>query len=260
MSDSTATSTGPPARSRRADRGRKWKRGSGFTVTGIMVPLETRLAGRRAGRAGRAPAAGAPTPAATGSGCWRRRPTCFRSPGSKAPVEEVARRAGVGVGTVCRNFPTKQALVEAVARRDVRVAAAPTAEAALADPDPGHAFEQFVVALLGVPGPPPRPRRADGQRDIEPPSGARRGRARSCGRAISELVARAQAAGAIRADIGPADVSMLFSGVAHATARRRRPAARAARAVRAHHPRRSAAQRRRARCRANPSTSTRCSG
>ena len=36
--------------------------------------------------------------------------------------------------------------------------------------------------------------------------------------AIGELVARAQAAGAIRADIGPADVSMLFSGVAHATA------------------------------------------
>ena len=35
---------------------------------------------------------------------------------------------------------------------------------------------------------------------------------------ISELVARAQEAGAIRADIGPADVAMLFSGVAHATA------------------------------------------
>ena len=37
-------------------------------------------------------------------------------------------------------------------------------------------------------------------------------------RAVSELVSRAQAAGAIRADIGPGDVSMLFSGVAHATA------------------------------------------
>jgi hypothetical protein len=36
--------------------------------------------------------------------------------------------------------------------------------------------------------------------------------------AISELVTRAQQAGAIRADIGPADVSMLLSGVAHATA------------------------------------------
>ena len=35
--------------------------------------------------------------------------------------------------------------------------------------------------------------------------------------AITELVVRAQAAGALRADIGPADVAMLFSGVAHAT-------------------------------------------
>jgi class 3 adenylate cyclase len=37
-------------------------------------------------------------------------------------------------------------------------------------------------------------------------------------RALAELVSRAQSAGAIRGDIGPADVSMLFAGVAHATA------------------------------------------
>jgi hypothetical protein len=36
--------------------------------------------------------------------------------------------------------------------------------------------------------------------------------------AVSKLVARAQAAGAIRADVGPADVAMLFLGVAHAAA------------------------------------------
>ena len=58
--------------------------------------------------------------------------------------------------------------------------------------------------------------------------------------AITELVAHAQAAGAMRADIGPADVSMLFSGVAHTTALAGDLAADAARALRAHHPRRSA--------------------
>jgi hypothetical protein len=36
--------------------------------------------------------------------------------------------------------------------------------------------------------------------------------------AIDELVTRAQDAGTIRADIGSADVALLFSGVAHATA------------------------------------------
>ena len=34
--------------------------------------------------------------------------------GLKVPIEAIAKRAGVGVGTVCRHFPTKQALIEAV--------------------------------------------------------------------------------------------------------------------------------------------------
>jgi len=38
----------------------------------------------------------------------------FSAVGLKASIEAIARRAGVGVGTVCRHFPTKEALVEAV--------------------------------------------------------------------------------------------------------------------------------------------------
>jgi len=38
----------------------------------------------------------------------------FSEAGLRAQIDEVARRAGVGVGTVCRNFPNKEALVEAV--------------------------------------------------------------------------------------------------------------------------------------------------
>jgi AcrR family transcriptional regulator len=138
----------------------------------------------------------------------------FAESGLKAPVEEVARRAGVGVGTVCRNFPTKQALVEAVVgamyetlRRE--------AEAALADPDPARAFEQFVV---GLPDFQARHRAlADQMANESSLESAAEPRDKLL-RAVSELVARAQAVGAIRGDIGPGDVSMLFSGVAHATA------------------------------------------
>jgi AcrR family transcriptional regulator len=136
----------------------------------------------------------------------------FAESGLKAPVEDVARRAGVGVGTVCRNFPTKQALVEAVvgAMYDTLLL---EAEAALADPDPAHAFEQFVT---GLPAFQARHRALADQMANENQSESAAGPREKLLRAVSELVARAQAAGAIRDDIGPGDVSMLFSGVAHA--------------------------------------------
>ena len=38
----------------------------------------------------------------------------FAAEGLSVPIEEIARRAGVGTGTVCRHFPTKQDLVLAV--------------------------------------------------------------------------------------------------------------------------------------------------
>ena len=38
----------------------------------------------------------------------------FTERGVGAPTEEVARAAGVGIGTVFRHFPTKEALLEAV--------------------------------------------------------------------------------------------------------------------------------------------------
>ena len=38
----------------------------------------------------------------------------FAEAGSNASLEEIARRAGVGIGTLYRHFPTRQALLEAV--------------------------------------------------------------------------------------------------------------------------------------------------
>src|SRR3954451_22736744 len=38
----------------------------------------------------------------------------FTEHGTEASLEEIARRAGVGIGTLYRNFPTRQALLEAV--------------------------------------------------------------------------------------------------------------------------------------------------
>src|ERR1700749_4759380 len=44
----------------------------------------------------------------------------FSAGGPDASLEAVARRAGVGIGTLYRNFPTREALFEAVYRREVQ--------------------------------------------------------------------------------------------------------------------------------------------
>src|SRR6476660_7688867 len=43
----------------------------------------------------------------------------FSSGGADASLEAVAKRAGVGIGTLYRHFPTREALFEAVYRREV---------------------------------------------------------------------------------------------------------------------------------------------
>ena len=45
--------------------------------------------------------------------------TVFNAGGPEASLEAVARRAGVGIGTLYRHFPTRDALFEAVYRREV---------------------------------------------------------------------------------------------------------------------------------------------
>ena len=135
--------------------------------------------------------------------------------GLKAPVEEIARRAGVGVGTVCRNFPTKQAMVDAVLT-DLYEKLLQDALDGLANPNAGQAFETFVVVLSAFQA---RHRAlAEQMATAVPPPVAMSAVRERLWAAISELVARVQVAGTVRPDIGPADVAMMLSGVAHATA------------------------------------------
>jgi AcrR family transcriptional regulator len=139
----------------------------------------------------------------------------FSELGLRAQVEEVARRAGVGVGTVCRHFPTKQALVEAVLEA-MYESLLNDARRALEQPDPGAAFHTFFHALSEFQA----RHRALAEHmatEIDLTESAQSVKD-SLAVAIDELVTRAQQAGAIRADIGSADVALLFSGVAHATA------------------------------------------
>ncbi len=83
-------------------------------------------------------------------------------------------------------------------------------------PDAGRGFDVFVARLSAFQA---RHRALAEQMasELEPSVESTEVRERLW-EAISELVGRAQAVGAVRTDIGPADVAMMISAVAHATA------------------------------------------
>jgi AcrR family transcriptional regulator len=68
---------------------------------------------------------------------------CFATDGLEAQIDDVASRAKVGVGTVYRHFPTKDALIEAIAD-DYFAHQAEAARAALDVADPWEAFSGYV--------------------------------------------------------------------------------------------------------------------
>src|ERR1022692_1733820 len=58
----------------------------------------------------------------------------FTENGAEASLEEVARRAGVGIGTLYRHFPTRQALLEATYLEEVQALCESAEQLIAADP------------------------------------------------------------------------------------------------------------------------------
>jgi len=73
--------------------------------------------------------------------------TVFAAEGIEVPIDVVAEKAGVGVGTVYRHFPTKERLFEAIMVERVAVLAA-NARARLETDDPRTAFFDFLDYLV----------------------------------------------------------------------------------------------------------------
>ncbi|WP_414831773.1 TetR/AcrR family transcriptional regulator [Afifella sp. YEN Y35] len=71
----------------------------------------------------------------------------FRTHGGQATLEGVAKAAGVGIGTLYRHFPTREALFEAVYRREINEMVA-LAERLEAEADPVAALRQWVHANI----------------------------------------------------------------------------------------------------------------
>src|SRR5215813_11475739 len=126
----------------------------------------------------------------------------FTEQGLRATLDDVADRAGVGVGTVYRRFPDKEALVEALftERLDKLVG---LAEQALADPDPWAGLvdllERAATVMAGDRGLRQMLMYATYGHDR-----AEQARTRMQP-VVSKVVERAQAAGVLRADLYPTD-------------------------------------------------------
>lgn len=73
----------------------------------------------------------------------------FRAGGPDASLDAVARRAGLGIGTLYRHFPTREALFEAVYRREVEDLAR-LAERLAEDEEPVRALRRWLRAGVGL--------------------------------------------------------------------------------------------------------------
>jgi AcrR family transcriptional regulator len=141
----------------------------------------------------------------------------FGKGGESASTEEVARLAGVGIGTVFRHFPTKAALLQAVLAREFD-RLRERAEVLLDAADPGEAFLglfghlaarapakiAITEALLDAGG--------DWDGDAARASDELRG-------AVGALLRQAQQAGAVRNDVELPEVYALLAGISRAAAR-----------------------------------------
>jgi AcrR family transcriptional regulator len=140
--------------------------------------------------------------------------TVFTEKGTGASTEEVARQAGVGIGTVFRHFPTKEALLSAVYAR-LLDGLTRTARDLAGDEDPGRAFFGFVALVVGRSSTKNTFADALTEAGVALPHGGA-GDDHPLGDALRTLLARAQAAGAVRADLTPADLRAVLIGVSRA--------------------------------------------
>jgi AcrR family transcriptional regulator len=124
-----------------------------------------------------------------------------------APMSQIARRAGVGMGTLYRRYPSKEALVAALCLDGMR-ALEDVARAALerVDEDPWAAFAGFMAGGLDAGAGALGASLAGTFTPTEELMAA----SQSMHRAITQLLQRAQAAGAVRDDVTPEDLGLIF--------------------------------------------------
>jgi AcrR family transcriptional regulator len=135
----------------------------------------------------------------------------FAAEGLSVPIDDIARRAGVGAGTVYRHFPTKEDLFAAVVESRLRHIIA-AGRALLDDPGPGEALFAFLRSMvldfgatdqglvealggLGIDVESAAPDAEDAFRGL-----------------LGELLVAAQGAGTVRSDVDVPEIKALMVG------------------------------------------------
>ena len=125
----------------------------------------------------------------------------FSAGGPQASLEAVARKAGVGIGTLYRHFPTREALFEAVYRHEVDLLV-DLAEKLSRNGDPVKALRRWLQANVRLAA--TKKGMIEGlQLVAHNPSELKAYSFQRLAEAVAVLLSRAIAAGEIRADVSP---------------------------------------------------------
>ena len=137
----------------------------------------------------------------------------FAAKGSRASLDEIARAAGVGIGTLYRHFPARDALIAAVYRNEAEQLAEAAPRLARTHP-PVEAlrawlllFVDYIAAKQGM---------AEALNSVVGgPSGLYAASSERTRQALAMLVERAAASGEIRLGLDPLDLLRAVAGVAY---------------------------------------------
>jgi AcrR family transcriptional regulator len=134
----------------------------------------------------------------------------FAERGVDVPLDEIARRAGVSIGTLYNHFPNRGALLDAVLP-DWVAEVDRLAEEALADPDPWRGFAGFMERLFVIQA----GNRSMNDTIARTPAGPVDVGA-ECGRAagvLASVVDRARGAGVLRRDFDASDLATMIGAM-----------------------------------------------
>src|SRR5215469_9359990 len=141
----------------------------------------------------------------------------FAEQGLRAPLEEIARRADVGIATLYRRFPTRERLVAAALIEKI-IQFEKAASQALAEPDPWDGFASVVRRICELQA---NDRGLSDLLSMTLPASeeVEQLRAKAHGH-LAEIVGRAKAAGRLRPDFAAEDLLLVLianAAVAHVT-------------------------------------------